>query len=122
MIYLQYHSFNHPSAFNGIDRVHLEPETFKRHVIEISKTTDIKITFDDGSPSVFYVARPILEEFNKSAIIFIDTEGIANRRMNRENIRHLSDAGFSIQSHSHNHRNHYHLSDEEIRKEGLIST
>ena len=121
MMYLQYHSFNYPSVFNGVDRYHLEPETFECHVSKISKSENIKITFDDGSPSFYHVAFPIMQKYNVPAIIFVDTAEIGKSRMTADQIKKVSSAGFDIQSHSHNHQNHYHLTDEEIIEEGHIS-
>lgn len=115
-IHLMYHSF-----MSVPDRYHLTHQTFKSHVEHISQNPDIIVTIDDGAPSVHEVAFPILNEFNVSAIIFIDTAGIGNTRMGKEQIREMSAAGFDIQSHSHNHQNHYHLTDEEIIEEGHIS-
>ena len=121
MIYLQYHSFCHPNFSEKPTKYHIMPSTFEAHVEEISVNNNATITFDDGSKSFYEVAFPILKKYNLSAIVFIDTEGIGKKRMNPDQLKEISEYGIEVQSHSHSHRNHFLLSDDQIQNEGLRS-
>lgn len=116
MIYLLYHSFS-----NSPDRYHITPQVFKKHVKEIAKRPGITITIDDGVPSVYNIAFPIMETFGVSAIIFVDTEKIGGVRMSERQIREMSQCGYDIQSHSHTHTNHLNLDEDKIIYEGARS-
>ena len=120
-IILQYHSFNFPSVFTGTDRSHIDPSTFESHIKHIAKYEDFIITFDDGSPTIFEVAFPLLKQYKLNAIIFIDTAGLDKTRMSVSNVKEMSKEGITFQSHSNSHRNHYKLSEKEIIYEGQKS-
>lgn len=115
-IVLMYHSFRYIP-----DRYHITPQTFKSHLEECFKSPNVILTIDDGVPSVYKVAFPIMQDLNVSATIFIDTAEMGKSRMTAGQIREMSSAGFDMQSHSHTHRDHYHLTDESIMEEGHIS-
>lgn len=62
------------------------------------------ITFDDGHISNYTLAFPNLKKFGMNAEIFIVTGKIGEKDyMDWSNLRELSQAGFSIQSHTESH-------------------
>ena len=65
----------------------------------------VMITFDDGYESDYHTALPALARFGFKAVTFI-TANLVGRPgyLTWDKIRELADAGFSVQSHSLNHR------------------
>lgn len=78
----------------------------------------VMITFDDGYETDHGAALPMLASFGFRAVTFI-TANLVNRPgyLTWEQIRELSKAGFSIQSHSLNHRFLSTLGAEELLDE-----
>lgn len=78
----------------------------------------VMITFDDGYESDYHVALPMLAEFGFKAVTFI-TANLVNTPgyLTWEKIRELARAGFSVQSHSLNHRFLNALSFDEMLEE-----
>lgn len=65
----------------------------------------VVLTFDDGWKSIHDVAFPILKKYNFPATIFVYTDLIGTKRaMTWEQVKTLSENGFSIQCHSKTHR------------------
>jgi hypothetical protein len=82
----------------------------------------VRITIDDGDISALDVAAPVLADLKLPAAVFIPTDGIGKPgRLCELDIRSLSDAGFSIGSHSCSHRSMGSLSTAECRKECVES-
>lgn len=65
----------------------------------------VMITFDDGYESDYHIALPMLADCGFKAVTFI-TANLINTPgyLTWERIRELASAGFSVQSHSLNHR------------------
>jgi len=80
-----------------------------------NNTGDAVLTFDDGFCSDFELVYPILRKMKMTATFFIvpnfvGTEGY----MTWENIKHLSDAGMEIASHSLSHKYLNNLNEKEV--------
>lgn len=78
----------------------------------------VMITFDDGYESDYHAALPMLARFGFKAVTFI-TANLVNTPgyLTWEKIKELSRAGFSVQSHSLNHRFLTTLSHTEMLEE-----
>jgi len=112
-----YHSF----CEDRTDRYHISSKAFEEQLYDISKRKDIIITIDDGVPSVFKIAIPLIKKYKIPTIIFIITSMIGKNVMTEKQIKEISDLGIKIQSHSHSHQNHNLLTTEEIIEEGKRS-
>ena len=78
----------------------------------------VRITIDDGDISALDVAAPVLADLALPAALFIPTDGIGRPgQLSKHDIRSLSDAGFSIGSHSCSHKSMGSLSAAECRRE-----
>lgn len=77
------------------------------------------ITFDDGYLDNYTNAYPILKKYGFTATIFVVTDFISSdpRFMTWDQVRELSNAGFSIGSHTMQHKSLTEIKEEEIRKE-----
>jgi peptidoglycan/xylan/chitin deacetylase (PgdA/CDA1 family) len=76
------------------------------------------VTIDDGHVSALTLAAPVLTRLEIPAILFIPTDTIGARDcLSRAHIRELSDAGFTIGSHSCSHRSITSLDASELRVE-----
>ena len=113
MINLMYHSFN-----ENYDRYHISPQTFENQLKFIKTRPDIILTIDDGVPSVYDIAFPLLKKYRIPTIVFIITSEIGKTVMSKDQIKELHDSGIEIQSHSHTHKNHTLLSKNQIIEEG----
>ena len=99
---------------------------FERYCMDINQfknqkiNNDYIVTFDDGSESL-YRYRDIISSKGKTQIFFIRTDKINRRKyLSSSQIQSLS-KNLNIQSHSHSHYNHFLLSNDRIRQEGLVS-
>jgi peptidoglycan/xylan/chitin deacetylase (PgdA/CDA1 family) len=73
------------------------------------------ITFDDGYLGNYKFAFPILNKYRFSATIFVTVKGISyDSYMSWDQLRELSNNGFSIQSHTMTHRALEELNDRDI--------
>ena len=64
----------------------------------------ILLTFDDDHRSHYYVAFPLLEKHDFEGVFFLATVRVgADVSVNKEQIREMSEAGMSMQSHTHGH-------------------
>ena len=87
-----------------------------------SDAARVRITIDDGYISGLDAAAPVLAELELPAAFFIPTDAIGKPgRLRKLDIRNLSDAGFSIGSHSCTHRSMGALSAAECRRECVES-
>jgi len=106
-------------------------EKFEKQIRRIAKSEPIAaqfkrtgritqdcITFDDGHVSNYTVAFPALKALGLGAEFYVNTATVGTDcYMSWEQLRELSIAGMSIQSHGHNHRYFSTLSESEIRDE-----
>lgn len=71
---------------------------FSRQIPEKS----VLITIDDGYKSAFDIARPILEKYGFTAILFVYTDyvGLSPKAISWDELRTLKSNGFTIGSHS----------------------
>ena len=94
----------------------------------------VVITFDDSYASIFQYALPILQELQYTATIFVITGfagtlnewdvnlgGIRFRHLSWKEIRHLSNIGFEIGSHTVHHPDLTRVSVNQARKELIES-
>ncbi len=80
------------------------------------------ITFDDGHPSFYEHAVPILKKCNLTATMFVITDRIGQSNgMTWQQLRSLSDQGISLESHSVTHRILTKLALNEVRFELINS-
>jgi peptidoglycan/xylan/chitin deacetylase (PgdA/CDA1 family) len=93
------------------------PEDFSAEGAEVFDKS-VMITFDDGYESDYSAALGLLDGFGFRAVTFI-TANLVNKPgyLSWEKIRELSRAGFSVQSHSLNHRFLSALGAEELLSE-----
>ena len=103
--------------------------------INLNKTNQIIITFDDGYKDILINALPILKSSNFKATCFFVTNHIGKNNqwdkkkdkfrekniMSNDDIKKWLDSGMSVQSHSHNHVDLTKLSNADIIKELKIS-
>lgn len=85
------------------------------------------ITFDDGYRDLKTIVWPILKKFNIPAVVFVHTgrssENLGNNfpMLNWDEIRELEKNGLIIGNHSHQHLDMKKLSEEELRREVILS-
>ena len=108
-----YHSFN-----ENFDRYHVSPQAFENQLKFIKGRSDINLTIDDGVPSVYEIAFPLIKKYKVPTTVFIITSEIGKTMMSEDHIKELHDCGIEIQSHSHTHKNHTILSKKQIVEEG----
>jgi peptidoglycan/xylan/chitin deacetylase (PgdA/CDA1 family) len=98
---------------------------FREHLAEVANTVGalnsrrIELSFDDGHVSHRELAMPILDEYGLKATFFI-TAGWTGKRlgyMTEQQVRELSQAGHSVQSHGWSHRMLTLCTDQELRDE-----
>jgi peptidoglycan/xylan/chitin deacetylase (PgdA/CDA1 family) len=78
----------------------------------------VVITFDDGCETDLITAAPVLREFGFNATCYV-TVGFLGKRgyLSRAQLRHLSDLGVEVGSHSMTHAYLSDLSQEQITRE-----
>jgi peptidoglycan/xylan/chitin deacetylase (PgdA/CDA1 family) len=78
-----------------------------------------ELTFDDGHISNFEVARPLVERHALKAVFFVTVcrVGTHPQTMSWGQLRTLTDAGHSVQSHGWSHKFLIHCSPTELRDE-----
>lgn len=78
-----------------------------------------ELTFDDGHVSNFEVARPVVERHALKAVFFVTVcrVGTHPQTMRWGQLRALTDAGHSVQSHGWSHKFLIHCSPAELRDE-----
>ena len=92
---------------NGYESITLDELFEWQHGLRSLPEKSVVITFDDGDRSVLEVAKPILEEYDYRATLFIVTGKVGQKwsgveNLSWEELRELQATGrFSIQSHSH---------------------
>ena len=70
----------------------------------MSSITRVMLTFDDGHKTDFTLALPLLEAYGAKATFFITTDWIdKNGYMTSAQLKNLSRAGMSVQSHAKSH-------------------
>ena len=80
----------------------------------------IILTFDDGTRDHYLYAFPLLKKYDYTATFFIISSYIDTTLTEKE-IKEMSDAGMSIQSHTHTHKYLDELNASEIKKELKMS-
>ena len=85
------------------------------------KEKPIMISFDDGYEDNYDVAFPILKQFGYTATFFLVSDFVAPGWLTWQELKELSDAGNSIESHTASHRDLRTLTSNEQRKELLKS-
>jgi peptidoglycan/xylan/chitin deacetylase (PgdA/CDA1 family) len=78
-----------------------------------------ELTFDDGHSSNYEIARPLLERHALKAMFFVTVGRVGTNAqiMNWEQLRTLTNAGHSVQSHGWSHKFLIHCSPTELRDE-----
>jgi peptidoglycan/xylan/chitin deacetylase (PgdA/CDA1 family) len=93
---------------------------FREHLDEIGKGgKKVELSFDDGHASHRELAMPVLDEYGLKATFFI-TAGWTGKRpgyMTEQQVRELSQAGHSVQSHGWSHRMLTLSTDQELSEE-----
>lgn len=79
----------------------------------------VLITFDDGYKDNYTNAYPIMKKYGFKGTIFVVTGflGVYDNYLTWEQAKELTDNGFSIESHTHNHKSMTEASDDDISKE-----
>jgi peptidoglycan/xylan/chitin deacetylase (PgdA/CDA1 family) len=96
MMYLQKNGYTVITIEQFMDYINFRNQIPRKSVV---------ITFDDGWKSIYEVAYPILKKFQYPATLFIYTNFIGARKaMSWDQIKELSENGFSIHCHSKSHR------------------
>jgi hypothetical protein len=82
-------------------------------------TDGTELTFDDGHSSNYEIARPLLERHALKAVFFVTVGRVGTnaQTMNWEQLRTLTNAGHSVQSHGWSHKFLIHCSPTELRDE-----
>jgi peptidoglycan/xylan/chitin deacetylase (PgdA/CDA1 family) len=82
-------------------------------------TARTELTFDDGHSSNYEIARPLLERHALKAVFFVTVGRVGTnaQTMNWEQLRTLTNAGHSVQSHGWSHKFLIHCSPTELRDE-----
>lgn len=82
----------------------------------------VLLTFDDGHITNYTDAFPVLLAAGGKADFFVNSETVGSaHHVTWQNLKEMSCAGMSIQSHGHTHRYLSDLSIKEIEKELLVS-
>jgi peptidoglycan/xylan/chitin deacetylase (PgdA/CDA1 family) len=83
------------------------------------ETDSTKLTFDDGHKSNYEIARPLLDRHALKAAFFVTVGRVGTHphTMNWEELRTLTNAGHSVQSHGWSHKFLIHCSPTELRDE-----
>jgi peptidoglycan/xylan/chitin deacetylase (PgdA/CDA1 family) len=78
----------------------------------------VVLTFDDGFENNYTHAFPILAGLGQRAVVFVVTGFVGqDKYMGWEQLREMSEAGFSIQSHTESHRPLTEMSETDAKKE-----
>lgn len=79
----------------------------------------VLITLDDGYEDNYRVAYPILQKYQFTATIFLITDFVGNygKYLTWDQIREMSEQGYSFEDHTLSHISLPNASDEEIRKQ-----
>jgi peptidoglycan/xylan/chitin deacetylase (PgdA/CDA1 family) len=79
----------------------------------------VLITLDDGYEDNYRVAYPILQKYQFTATIFLITDFVGNygRYLTWDQIREMSEQGYSFEDHTLSHISLPNASDEEIRNQ-----
>lgn len=78
----------------------------------------VALTFDDGGLDNYTVAFPILKDRGLSATFFVITKTVgAEGQMSWDQLREMTVAGMSVQSHSYSHPDLTGVSDDRLRRE-----
>lgn len=79
----------------------------------------VLITFDDGYKDNYTNAYPIMKKYGFKGTIFVVTGflGVYDNYLTWEQAKELTDNGFSIESHTHNHKSMTEASDDDISRE-----
>ncbi|WP_316797578.1 polysaccharide deacetylase family protein [Pedobacter agri] len=81
----------------------------------------IMITFDDTDMDQFTVGNATLKKYGFKGVYFIMTVSIGRKGrinyMTKENIKQLSDEGNTIASHTYDHKNFAHFTDEDWKSQ-----
>jgi len=83
------------------------------------ETDSTELTFDDGHISNYEIARPLLDRHASKAVFFVTVSRVGTdaQTMNWEQLRALTSAGHSVQSHGWSHKFLIHCSPTELRDE-----
>lgn len=108
------------SKENFVEQIELigESQPVAHQLREDNSITHHCITFDDGHLSNYTIAFPELLSRNLFAEFYVNTDFIGTENyMTWENLKEMSDAGMSIQSHGHTHPYFSDLAEDEIREQ-----
>ncbi|HEY4493138.1 MAG TPA: polysaccharide deacetylase family protein [Candidatus Paceibacterota bacterium] len=96
----------------------VDSREFRQHLEYLRNKKNVLITFDDGYKSVYDNALPLLKEFKRSAIAFINPGLVGQEgRMDLSEINELGRSGIVIANHTWSHKPLAHLPAEEVKEE-----
>lgn len=99
----------------------ITPEELYNFIVNGSELPEkpVLITFDDGYKDNYTNAYPIMKKYGFKGTIFVVTGflGVYDNYLTWEQAGELAENGFSIESHTHNHKSMTEASDDDISKE-----
>ncbi|MBV1911048.1 MAG: polysaccharide deacetylase family protein [Kangiellaceae bacterium] len=131
-----YHAIGETVDIVGSDPHYaVSARNFEQQLIQIKKSVPLAtqlrdndeitgncVTFDDGHLSNYLIAFPILKRLNMTSEFYINTAFVGQTNyMSWEQLKEMSQAGMSIQSHGHYHNYFSDLNEQDITEELIKS-